>query len=142
MYEIPKPERTNFNDVGSFHEKFGLDNTTFHPPGPRELTSDVIDFRIRFMREELDEFCEAWEDGAEEGMFDALLDLVYVAMGTAHFLGYPWQEGWDRIQRANMQKIRAQADASDSKRGHALDVVKPDGWEPPDHRKLLESYGW
>ena len=154
-----------FDDVGDFHEKFGLDNASWHSVGPREVPADVLEFRFNFLLEELMETVQAagghWEfterlnqspllkivipgdnkiDHA--GVFDGLIDLVYVAYGTGHFLGYPWKKGWRLVQRANMAKVRAKADASDSLRGHALDVVKPEGWTPPDIKGLLKRYGW
>lgn len=135
--------RDNFHDVGLFHNKFGLANCTDSPPGPRAWDQNLMEFRLAFMREELeDEFAKALDQRDIEGMFDALLDLVYVAMGTAHLLGLPWSQGWDAVQAANMKKIRAAPDGSDSKRGSGFDVVKPEGWEPPDIKKILEAFGW
>lgn len=151
---------SNFHDVGLFHEWFGLDNTTARPIAPRPFNPELMKFRLKFLREEFVELLEALHthmvtdgDGMTDivfdadkepdhaGAFDALLDIVYVAMGTAHFMGYPWHEGWDRVQQANMNKVRA-SDASESKRGTSFDVVKPDGWMPPDIAGLLRKYGW
>lgn len=131
---------TDFSDVGEFHQKFGLHHFV-QGPVP-EIDPDLMEFRIKFMQEELDEFKEGVEEGDHAKMFDALIDLVYVALGTAHFQGYPWQHGWDRVQAANMAKVRAKADGSDSKRGSAFDVVKPPGWTPPDIEGLLEQFGF
>jgi len=161
-YEVSKA--TNFDDVGDFHQKFDLDNVTHRGMGPRpSLDDSIIPFRIGFMLEERQEFCEAVgykitldHTGKlklikfrqsnhrvdHDLAFDALIDLVYVAMGTAHFMGYPWQLGWRLVQRANMGKVRARKDASDSKRGSSFDVVKPDGWKAPDIKSLLERAGF
>jgi predicted HAD superfamily Cof-like phosphohydrolase len=139
--------RSNFADVGVFHEKFGLhhvgsDGTA---AGPRDITpqemKELLDFRLDFMHEELDEFQLAADDNDDARMFDALIDLVYVAMGTAHLLGYPWQPGWNCVQAANMKKERATSEDM-SKRRSTLDVVKPEGWEPPNIEKLLAEYGF
>ena len=129
---------SNFSDVGEFHEKFELpvvDGSHIR----RAVPDDLIVFRQEFMQEELDEFIEACEVEDEAKMFDALLDLVYVAMGTAHLLNYPWQSGWDEVQRANLAKVRAAADGSNSKRVSAWDVVKPEGWTPPDIDAVLRG---
>lgn len=99
-------------------------------------------FRIKFLEEELQEFKDAYAEGDHAGMFDALLDLVYVAHGTAHLQGYPWVQGWALVQAANMAKVRAQPDGSNSKRGSGWDVVKPEGWTAPDIAQLLTEYGW
>lgn len=133
---------TNFEDVGRFHRKFGLDNAETNGSGPREWDQHMIDFRTEFLKEELIEFMVAEEQRDHARMFDALLDLVYVALGTAHLLGYPWQEGWNEVQAANMSKLRAAADGSDSKRGSSLDVVKPEGWTDPDIANVLRLHGF
>lgn len=136
---------SNFGDVGQFHSKFGLHNVMLDGAGPQvedeaELEK-LIDFRDDFMREELNEFMEGYDERDHAKMFDALIDLVYVAMGTAHLLGYPWQAGWNRVQEANMRKERATSEDM-SKRRSTLDVVKPPGWTPPDIEGLLAEYGF
>lgn len=129
---------TNFEDVGQFHARFGLpvagENTH-----PRMLDDDLRDFRVKFMHEELEEFQVAADDGNLAGCADALIDLVYVAMGTAHMMGLPWEKLWDEVQRANMAKVRA-ASKDESKRGSLWDVVKPEGWTPPDIEGVLAEH--
>lgn len=138
------------NDVGDFHRKFGLPTSDHHEAGPRDVTPELLTYRMDFMQEELNEFTEAatlidWDHGPslEEHalMFDALVDLVYVALGTAHFLGYPWRDGWDEVQRANMAKERATS-PEQSTRNSSFDVVKPDGWTPPDIGAVLRRAGF
>lgn len=133
---------SNFDDVGRFHRKFGLPSVSHEGVGPRNPDPEVIKFRVDFMQEELNEYAEAIAEGDDAKAFDALLDLVYVAEGTAHFHGFPWQEGWDEVQKANMAKVRAQADGSDSARNSSWDVVKPLGWQPPDMDRILFDRGW
>lgn len=131
---------TNFDDVGNFHEKFGLRSVTHNGPNPDMPELGLVEFRIAFLTEELKEFTDAYDEENMAGMADALIDLVYVAMGTAHLMGLPWQELWDEVQQANMAKVRAAADGSNSLRGSPFDVVKPPGWEPPDIAGILETY--
>lgn len=119
----------NFEDVQAFHEKFGLPR----PLAPVQLDADTAKFRVNFMCEELVEFQEALRTNDLAKQADALVDLVYVAMGTVVMMGLPWQALWDEVQRANMSKVRADhADDPRSARRHSLDVVKPVGWVPPD----------
>ncbi|WMI34049.1 MazG-like nucleotide pyrophosphohydrolase [Microbacterium phage Finalfrontier] len=122
---------SNFEDVQAFHNKFGLTED------PDVGNDEWLDFREKFMEEELQEFKDARAAGDRAGMFDALLDLTYVAMGTADGLKFPWQRGWTRVQQANMAKVRAARDGADSKRGTGFDVVKPPGWRAPDHSDLV-----
>ena len=127
---------SNFSDVGEFHARFGLPN---NEKAPRRLSAEVETFRINFMSEELDEFMRGAVDGDIAQMADALIDLVYVAMGTAHLMGLPWEELWNEVQSANMRKVRA-VRAEESKRGTTWDVVKPDGWIAPDIEGVLARY--
>ena len=110
-----------------FHKKFGLEKASI----PQLVDQECMDFRIKFMEEELQEFREAVENKDKVKAFDALLDLVYVAMGTAYLCNFPWKAGWQYVQHANMQKKRVNH-ASESKRGSQFDIVKPNGWVSPD----------
>lgn len=153
-------DHSAYHDVGEFHMRFGLYNTTFFDPGPREVSVDLMVFRMKFLCEELQEFLEGvglrfrtslydlvvtnadWDtEKSHSQMFDALMDLVYVAYGTAHLLGYPWEQGWAEVQRANMSKERASR-AEQSERGGTLDVIKPPGFQPPDIVSVLKNHGF
>ena len=135
--------QSNFDDVGDFHEKFGLGNVTHTSvPGPIDIPADLLDFRLRFLKEELFELQASMEYGDQAGAFDALLDLVYVAMGTAHLMGFPWQEGWDLVQAANMSKLRATTGMVGPRGDMKYDVIKGPDFQPPDIAGLLQKHGW
>jgi len=119
-------------DIRNFHEKFGID----YDGPPRELPGDLSQFRLDFMQEELYEYELACEEGDLPAQFDALIDLVYVALGTAHMQGFPFTEGWDLVHDANMKKRRV-ISASESKRNSPYDLVKPSGWKSPDLWPIL-----
>lgn len=116
-----------WEDIKMFHEKFLLPQNEI----PALLEKEMFEFRMKFMQEELAEFEDACERMDIVKAFDALLDLVYVAMGTAYIMNVPWDDGWDEVQKANMMKMRA-LKASDSTRGSTYDVIKPKGWVAPD----------
>ena len=124
----------NYEDVVKFADKFGIPRLA----KPGLLDDNTFCFRVGHLREEVEEFTEAHCDGDLEAAADALADLVYVAIGTAVCMGIPWDRVWDEVQRANMEKVRART-AGDSKRGNALDVVKPAGWRKPDHSWLVRK---
>lgn len=121
-----------------FHKKFDL------PLGDKNvLDAEAKRFRVEFLAEEVRELKEALDNQDLVGAFDALLDLVYVAEGTALYLGidpFQWHYGRHAVHNANMEKVRASS-AEDSKRGTALDVVKPEGWVGPESR-LREILDW
>ena len=123
-----------WKDIVDFHEKFGF----VIPGAPTLLPEELHTFRINLLKEELDEFIIARNHGNIHDAADALIDLVYVALGTLRLMGMPGNLCWDEVQRANMSKIRA-THPNQSKRGSTFDVVKPEGWVPPDHSKHIKT---
>lgn len=83
--------------------------------------------RIAFMEEEIEELGQAYIEKDLVGVADALADLVYVAIGTAHMMGIPFDEVFKVVHAANMQKVRGM-----TKRGMVYDAVKPEGWVGPE----------
>lgn len=110
-------------DVIDFHQKFQLEQQG-------ELTQETMLLRIRQMQEELAEYVTGLTAKDRAQQLDALIDLVYFALGTAYLSDFDFEEGWRRVQEANMQKIRATSPL-DSKRGSTFDVIKPKGWVAP-----------
>lgn len=126
--------RSHHDDVLAFNQKFNLPT----PVAPQLMSDEMAAFRARFLEEELAEFEEAMHNDDVAGMADALVDLVYVAIGTAVIMGLPWQRLWDEVQRSNMDKVRTER-ADQSKRGTMFDVVKPPGWQPPRIKEIIDG---
>ena len=117
-------------DVRDFYRKFGQpmsDKPTMVFETPRRAYE-----RADFMQEELDEFRRGLNTRNISEMADALIDLVYVAKGTAIEMGLPWEELWQDVQRANMAKVIGR-----TKRGIDIDVTKPPGWVGPKTAAIL-----
>lgn len=146
-----------FRDIVHFHNKFEL--APVNDP-EHKLPEDLTGFRLNFMLEELTEYAEAvgfqlyFMHGGDfkfnkkpgnykvdaEKAFDGLIDLVYVALGTAFLHGFPFNDGWNRVQAANMAKERAvNADDARSTRKHSADIVKPASWVAPRLKDLLRN---
>lgn len=123
-----------FKDIQDFHEKFGLK----YDGEPRFLDADHEMFRTMFLYEEMEEIMDGIATSNMEEIFDGLIDLVYVALGTAYLMGLDFNEGWRRVHEANMAKVRVDH-PENSKRGSAFDVVKPEGWEPPYLTDLIRK---
>jgi len=123
-------------DIDAFHEKFGLEA----PNRPRMLDWDTTNFRHGFMQEELDEYMLACKDQRMDDAYDALVDLMYVVLGTMWMHGFPLDAGWEEVHACNMTKQRASS-ASESKRGSHLDVIKPPGFKPADMARILVRFG-
>ena len=124
FYESMTMRQNLFEMVEQFHKYFGLEVIG------KNLPVDVANYRVGFLQEELDEIKKGYQDGNNEEVLDGLVDLVYVALGTAYFHGFDFNEAFRRVHVANLNKQRA-SDSTESKRGSSLDLVKPEGWEKP-----------
>lgn len=123
--------------------EFGADVYTFN----RNISSDVVPYcassnsdiqefmlkRIGFMQEELSEMALAASKASPDEIADAIVDLIYFAIGTAVLLNLPLSMIWNKVHSANMQKV-----SGVSKRGVEGDAQKPDGFISPDIREILE----
>lgn len=131
---------TFYEDVGEFHQKFKLPLAKIKGGERRCQLLGVHDYSYRsdFLREELAEFHESWAKADLAGCADALVDLVWVALGTAHYMGLPFDALWAEVKRANMAKVlRTDGDVT-HKRGAVETIRKPEGWEPPDVEGILK----
>lgn len=116
-------EKTNFEMVKEFHDKFELTQD------PNNL--DYQKARIAHMTEELTEYVKAVKNEDREAQLDALVDLVYVALGTAHIDAFEFDRAFEAVHIANMKKIRQPSERSE------WDVVKPEGWTAPDLKEFI-----
>ena len=119
---------TLLRDIDAFHKKYKFEkNEKVGIPDDNEL----VNFRTSFLMEELAEYTQAITKKDAAGALDALVDIVYIALGTAWLFNLPFEKAWDQVQKANMSKIRTKSKSK--KRGTSFDVVKPKGWKGPSH---------
>jgi predicted HAD superfamily Cof-like phosphohydrolase len=123
---------TLIKDIDAFHKKFGFEkNNTVSIPENNEL----VNFRTSFLLEELTEYTQAITKKDTAAALDALVDIVYIALGTAWLFNLPFEKAWQEVQRANMSKVRTKSKSK--KRGTSFDVVKPKNWRPPDIDQVI-----
>jgi len=123
-------------DVHEMHAKFGFHELIEKLPADKLKL--FLEFRIKFLQEELDEAKKA--DSADD-IVDAMVDLCVVAIGTLDAFNVNAQEAWDRVHRANMSKERGIKKERPNPFGFP-DLMKPAGWTAPTHEDnigLLEK---
>lgn len=137
--------KTMFEDVGEFHTKFGLPVAGSGPCRLPDFTT--IEYRVKFLEEELNEFIEACDRGSLVDACDALVDLAWVAFGTLHYFKAPGDELWAEVRRANMEKVTettyaalAGEQAPEHKRGRVEKIRKPPGWKEPDVLRVIREH--
>lgn len=116
-------------------ERFNREIIGLPIPGtPTMLSESRDEWAWTALREEIDEFAaaETLEDKA-----DALIDLVYFALGRLVEMGLAPLPLFEQVHKANMEKKRGEL----SKRPNSLgyDAVKPEGWKPPDLQPYLTT---
>lgn len=118
-----------WRQVAEFHKAFG------HPmsASPSPLSKERGEARCRWMREEIDEFLEAGDDIVEQA--DAMIDLIYFALGTLVEMGVKPDRLFDIVHGANMSKLWP-----DGKPHYFEDgkTKKPDTWRDP-HDELAHA---
>lgn len=113
-----------YRDVVQFHQQIlGVNEEGT----PTMHSQEWLTERFRFLQEEVNEFYSDALQGNMVGAVDGLLDTVYVALGTLYMMGVPTEACWALVQRANMAKVKGI-----TKRGNAVDAVKPEGWTGPE----------
>lgn len=121
-------------DINKFHNKFGFKKS--QKVGIPE-DSELVNFRTSFLMEELAEYTQAITKKDDAAALDALIDIVYIALGTAWLFNLPFEKGWREVQKANMSKVRAKSKSK--KRGTAFDVIKPKDWKAPNIDRIVEE---
>ncbi|MCL2096861.1 MAG: hypothetical protein FWH10_08170 [Oscillospiraceae bacterium] len=111
-----------FEQVKKFHEVFGSPVSET----PVKLTEQRAKFRAGFMLEEIEEFTES--DNIYD-QADAMIDLIYFALGTLVEMGVKPKKIFDIVQNANMSKIWE--DGKPRYREGDGKVLKPPEWEDP-----------
>lgn len=115
------------DNIRDLHSKYGFHESVAEMD---DSTLDLLlDFRIRFLAEELVEL-----EGADspEDVVDALIDLIVVAIGTLDLFRVDQDEAWRRVHAANMAKERGIKPGRPNPTG-LPDLLKPEGWTAPDH---------
>lgn len=118
-------------DVGRIHEKYGAHEWVKNNP---TLLEKFLEFRLKFLQEELEETIKAAHDYNPEEIVDGLIDLCVVAIGTLDLFGIDSHKAWNEVLRANMEKRLGVKESRPNPLGFP-DLIKPENWEPPSHEE-------
>jgi len=120
-------------DINEMHHKFGVHEWMEKNKDNTDLMQKFLEFRIKFLEEELNETkAAALHDRNAPEVVDGLIDLCVIAIGTLDAFGVNSQEAWDRVHTANMSKERGVKESRPNPLG-LPDLIKPEGWKGPEH---------
>jgi len=117
-----------YEQVKAFHQAFGVPAAET----PDMLSTDRVIKRSAWMLEEIQEFLVSQDIYAQA---DAMIDLMYFALGTMVEMGVQPEALFDIVHQANMDKLWP-----DGKPHYGPDskVIKPSTWRTPDEAMQAE----
>ena len=124
-------------DIHEMHKRFGVHDWIEEKvlADDKESLRKFLEFRIKFLQEELDETSDAIIQGDSEEVVDGLIDLIVIAIGTLDAFGCAADAAWDEVHKANMSKEPGVKASRPNPLG-LPDLIKPEGWTGPDHTGL------
>ena len=119
-------------DIQDMQYKYGVHKWIHDNKDNTDNLRRYLEFRIDFLREELDETDAALVSMDAEEIVDGLIDLCVVAIGTLDAFGVDPYKAWDEILKANLSKEVGVKPERPNPMG-LPDLIKPEDWEGPDH---------
>ena len=121
------------HDIHEMHAKYGVHEWMKKNKRNKELMQKFLDFRIKFLEEELNEtkLAATYDRNAPE-VVDGLIDLCVIAIGTLDAFGVDAQKAWEAVHTANMAKEVGVKESRPNPLG-LPDLIKPEGWVGPKH---------
>jgi len=119
-------------DISDMQYKYGVKMWMHKNKDNKDNLREYLQFRVRFLREELMETEAALTNKDAEEIVDGLIDLCVVAIGTLDAFGIDPYKAWDEVLKANLSKEVGVKESRPNPLG-LPDLIKPADWEGPDH---------
>lgn len=125
---------TNAQKIKDFHVTMG----GVAPDTPTMPNAGLLDLRKTLIREEYNEVNEQYdklisgESNDLTNLIHELTDLLYVTYGAIWACGVDPDPVFEEVHSANMRKL-------DGPRRADGKVLKPEGWQPANVRKVIEA---
>tara|TARA_A100001011_G_scaffold400783_2_gene518748 strand:- start:1540 stop:1965 length:426 start_codon:yes stop_codon:yes gene_type:complete len=120
-------------DIEFMHNKFKVHEWMEANKGDKEKLSQFLEFRLKFLQEELDETKKAIETKDPEEIVDGLIDLCVVAIGTLDAFNVDAHAAWSEVMLANITKQPGVKKSRPNPLG-LPDLIKPENWVGPTHK--------
>lgn len=116
------------NAFGSYYKKYPS----------TDVPSEIVELRIKLMKEELEELVEAVQNEPLENIAKELSDILYVLLGIvmAYGLQDKFEEIFTAVHKSNMSKL-----GEDGKPIHREDgkIIKSKNYKKPDIRSIIRN---
>ncbi len=122
---------TNFQKVKKFMETFGQEVKS----SPSFSSEKINKLRYNLIKEELNEFKQALDNGDLLEVADALTDILYVTYGAGHAFGIDLDACFQEVQNSNMSKLGKNGKPIFNDQGK---VMKGPNYFKPDLSKYIK----
>ena len=122
---------TNFQKVKKFMETFGQEVKS----SPSFSSEKINKLRYNLIKEELNEFKQALDNGDLLEVADALTDILYVTYGAGHAFGINLDDCFEEVQNSNMSKLDKDGKPIYNDKGK---VMKGPNYFKPDLSKFIK----
>ena len=101
-----------------------------------DIIVEGISLRKSLLQEEVDELSDAVAKNDQVEILDAVIDIIYIALGTAHECGVldKVSKAWDLVHKNNMTKLGVDGKVVKNENGK---VIKPNNYLPVDLKVLF-----
>lgn len=95
-----------------------------------EYNHGQVALYANLIKEEFEEFNDAYKQYDHVEMLDALIDILVVTVGTIHSMGADGEGAWKEVMSTNFAKI--DKETGKVRKREDGKVLKPVGWTPPE----------
>jgi predicted HAD superfamily Cof-like phosphohydrolase len=95
-----------------------------------EYNHGQVALYANLIKEEFEEFNDAYKQYDHVEMLDALIDILVVTVGTIHSMGADGEGAWKEVMATNFAKI--DKETGKVRKREDGKVLKPLGWVPPE----------
>tara|TARA_Y100001963_G_scaffold159240_1_gene262046 strand:+ start:1724 stop:2137 length:414 start_codon:yes stop_codon:yes gene_type:complete len=120
------------DDMAVMHRKYGVNDWMEKNKNDRDKVLKFLEFRLEFLKEELEETVDACKNHDPEEIVDGLIDLCVIAIGTLNAFDVDPHKAWDEILKCNMNKEVGIKPGRPNPLG-LPDLIKPKDWQGPSH---------
>lgn len=114
--------------VQRFHKKFEMEYS-----GPSRILPSNLFYRAAHLQEEVNEYLNAVKSADIKGQYDALLDLLFLVLGTLDQQGFNTYDGFVEVFASNMTKELV----AEGKGKHGTRIHKGEAYVPPNLEQFL-----
>ena len=91
------------------------------------------------IKEEVKELQDAIDANDKTEILDAIIDIIVVAIGAGHSMGFNLEKAFQEVMRTNWNKLQYDKNGKLKLRADGK-ILKPDGWQAPNFEMCMNKF--